>query len=73
MSLYWQSYTYVFDIFPKFISSNEVEYKCLEMDLVTQQQCNFTSKESEDIFKHRSKHKIRDSGIPAIKPEVNIE
>ena len=56
----------------------EVVYKCLEVDRSSQQQCSFTSKESEEIFKHRSKHKIRDAnsnshGNPDIKPEVNIE
>ena len=55
----------------------EVVYKCLEVDRSTgtlpYQPCNFTSKESEDIFKHRSKHKIRNDNLPDIKPEVNIE
>ena len=52
----------------------EVVYKCLEVDRGTQLPCNFTSKESEDIFKHRSKHKVRDSAnLPDIKPEVEIE
>ena len=54
------------------ISSHEVLYKCLEMDHITQLPCNFTSKESEEIFKHRSKHKIRENN-PDVKPDVTIE
>ena len=53
---------------------NEVVYKCQEIDRITHGPCNFTSKESEDIFKHRSKHKIREvASILDVKPEVNVE
>ena len=54
----------------------EVIYKCLEIERTTQQLCNFTSKESEEIFKHRSKHKIiRENSQTAVdvKPDVTIE
>ena len=50
----------------------EVIYKCQELDRTTQQPCHFTSKESEDIFKHRSKHKIRETP-QEVKPEATIE
>lgn len=48
----------------------EVVYKCLEN--LNGQTCNFSSNESEDIFKHRSKHKIRDIAVE-IKEESQIE
>ena len=58
----------------------EVLYKCLEIERHTGQICSFTSKESEEIFKHRSKHKVRNNDSSSannqaedIKPEVNIE
>ena len=50
----------------------EVIYKCQELDRTTQQPCHFTSKESEDIFKHRSKHKIRETP-QEVKPEATVE
>ena len=50
----------------------EVVYKCQELDRNTQQTCIFSSKESEEIFKHRSKHKIRETPTD-VKPDVTIE
>lgn len=48
----------------------EVLYKCQENET-----CNFTSKESEDIFKHRSKHKqlVNHHNNVEVKTEANVE
>ncbi len=51
----------------------EVLYKCLEIDRNTSQQCDFSSNDSEDIFKHRAKHKIKDLGCSDVKQEAHIE
>lgn len=55
-------------------ADHEVIYKCQELDRISNQMCNFSSKESEDIFKHRNKHKIRDAFSTAeVKQEAQIE
>ncbi len=46
-------------------------YKCFELELKTGEPCNFFTKDSDEVFKHRLKHKV--GPMKDIKPEKMAE